>query len=312
MPWPTCRSVRRGRRGDTRALPCAPTPAPIAPYRIEGGRRFARPPSTDPCHDPPPRRRHRNGDRFAGRRRSRRRLGLDPQRPVGRRADHALRLLDVSDAHRRRGEELRRRQVPVGEGSAALRHVRPLRPRGDDGCGRRRGARRLCRRQGTRRRLHRLRHRRPAADRGHEGRVHGRRLAQDHPVLRARFDRQHGRGPGVHPVWLPGSESRDRLGVLDGEPQHRRGRAAHRIRRCRRDDRRRHRGHGQRARHRRLLRRARAVDAQRRPRDGEPPVGRGPRRLRAGRGRGHPGARGIRAREGARRPRSIASSPDTE
>ena len=107
--------------------------------------------------------------------------------------DHALRLLGVSDAHRGRGEGFRRRQVPFGEGSAALRHVRPLRPRGDDGRGRGRRARRLRRRQGARRRLHRLGHRRPAADRGDEGRVHGRRLAQDHPVLRARLDRQHGR-----------------------------------------------------------------------------------------------------------------------
>ena len=55
------------------------------------------------------------------------------------------------------------------------------------------------------------------------------------------------------------------------------------------------------ARHRRLLRIARAVDAQRRPRRREPAVGPRPRRLRAGRGRRRAGARGTRAREGARR-----------
>ena len=55
------------------------------------------------------------------------------------------------------------------------------------------------------------------------------------------------------------------------------------------------------ARHRRLLRVARAVDAQRRSGDGEPAVGRRPRRLRAGRGRRRPRARGARARQGARR-----------
>ena len=38
------------------------------------------------------------------------------------------------------------------------------------------------------------------------------------------------------------------------------------------------------------------------PADGQPAVGRRSRRLRAGRGRRHPGARGVRAREGARRP----------
>ena len=98
-----------------------------------------------------------------------------------------------------------------------------------------------------------------------------------------------------------GPEPRDRLRVLVVEPLHRRGGAPDRVRRRRRDGRRRHRGDGQRARHRRLLRGARAVDAQRRSRDGEPAVGRRPRRLRAGRGRRRPGARGIRARESARR-----------
>ena len=68
-----------------------------------------------------------------------------------------------------------------------------------------------------------------------------RRLAQDHAVLRAGLDHQHGRGPRVDPLRLPGPEPRDRQRVLDGEPQHRRGGAADRVRRRRRDDRRRHR-----------------------------------------------------------------------
>ena len=80
-----------------------------------------------------------------------------PCRALRHRADHALRRVGVSDADRRRSQELRRRQVPVGQGSAALRHVRPLRAGGDDGGGGRRRPRRLSRGQGTRRRLHRLR-----------------------------------------------------------------------------------------------------------------------------------------------------------
>ncbi len=120
------------------------------------------------------------------------------------------------------------------------------------------------------------------------------------PVLRARLDRQHGRRPRVDPLWLPGSQSRDRLRMFDGKSQHRRGGSADRVRRRRCDDRGRHRGDGQRARHRRLLRGARAVDPQRRSRDREPTVGCRPRRLRAGRRRRHPGAGGIRACEGAR------------
>ena len=54
-------------------------------------------------------------------------------------------------------------------------------------------------------------------------------------------------------------------------------------------------------RRRRLLRGARAVDPQRRSGDGQPALGRGPRRFRARRGCRRAGARGARARAGARR-----------
>ena len=62
------------------------------------------------------------------------------------------------------------------------------------------------------------------------------------------------------------------------------------------------------ARRRRLLRVARAVDAQRRPGDREPAVGHRPRRLRAGRGRRHARARGVRARARRAARASTASS----
>ena len=166
----------------------------------------------------------------------------------------------LSDAHRRRGQGLRRRRstcrrrkrgATTRSSTTASRHDRG---------GRRRRPRRLCGRQGARRRLHRLGHRRPAADRGHEGRVRRRRLAQDHAVLRAGLDHQHGLGPRLDPVRVPGARtSRSSVRVLDGQPLHRRGGAADRVRRRRRDGRRRRRGDGQRARHRRLLRGAGAV-----------------------------------------------------
>ena len=136
--------------------------------------------------------------------------------------------------------------------------------------------------------------------------------AQDLAVLRPRLDHQHGRGARFDPLRIPRAEPRDRERVLDGQPQPGRGGAAHRIRRRRHHAGRRDRVDGEPARRRRLLRRARALDAQRRSGDGVAAVGQGPRRLRAGRGCRHPRARGARAREGARRARSTASSPATE
>ncbi len=128
-----------------------------------------------------------------------------------------------------------------------------------------------------------------------------RRTAQDLAVLRSRIDHQHDRRTGVDPLRLQGPEPGHRQRVLDRQPQHRRGRAAHRIRRRRHHGGRRFRVHRVAARHRRILRVACAVDAQRRPGHRQPPVGRRSRRLCAGRGRRRAGARGTGAREGPRR-----------
>src|SRR5207253_9099358 len=49
-----------------------------------------------------------------------------------------------------------------------------------------------------------------------------------------------------------------------------------------------------------LFRSARALDAKRRSRHRQPPLGQGPRRLCARRRRGRGSARGLRARQGAR------------
>ena len=151
-------------------------------------------------------------------------------------------------------------------------------------------------------RVHRLRHRRAAADRGDEGGVYraagcarSRRSSCPASIINmvaGLVSIRYGYG---------GPNLAHRQRVLDGEPQHRRRRAADRVRRRRRDDRRRHRGDGEPARRRRLLRGQGAFHAQRRSGHRQPAVGCRSRRLRAGRGRRSGGARRVRAREGARR-----------
>ena len=130
-----------------------------------------------------------------------------------------------------------------------------------------------------------------------------RRPAQDLAVLRSRLDHQHGRRASCRSVRLQGPEPRDRSRACT-TANHCIGEAARLIE------------YGDAdvmvaggaeatvspARRRRLLRRARAVArATTIPQTREPAVGHGPRRLRAGRGRRRPRARGVRAREGARR-----------
>ena len=109
--------------------------------------------------------------------------------------------------------------------------------------------------------------------------------------------------PGLDPVRLQGPEPCGGHRLLDRRACDRRCGAADPARRCRRDGGRRRRGRDLPARHRRLRRLPRAVDRlqRRRPTARLAPLGQGPRRLRHGRGRRRRGARGIRARQGARR-----------
>ena len=160
-------------------------------------------------------------------------------------------------------------QLSLRQGGAALRHVRPLRARGDDGGDPRRRPRGLRRRQGARGRVHRLGHRRPADDRGDAdrptstaGRARSRRSSCPASIINmisGLVSIQYGyQGPNLAMVTACSTANHS----IGEAGRH------HRVRRRRRHDRRRRRGDGEPARHGRFLRGARAVDAQRRSGDG--------------------------------------------
>ena len=127
-------------------------------------------------------------------------------------------------------------------------------------------------------------------------------LGADQPGLRPRLD----------PLRLQGPEPRRGDGLRHRRACARRRGAPHRLRRRRRDGRRRGRGRGLRDRHGGLLRVPRALHRlQRHPAAGLPPLGRGPRRLRHGRGRRRHGARGTRTTRRPAARRSMARSSAT-
>ena len=204
-------------------------------------------------------------------------------------------------ADRGRGKAFRRLALAVRQGGAPLRCVHSLRAGRDDGSRRGCRAREFSRRQGSLRTVHRLGHRRPAADRGDASRVHARWRAQDLAVLRSGVDRQHGRRAGIDPLWISRTQSRHGQRLFHRQSQHRRGGAAHQVRRRRRHGRRRRRSVHFAARCRRIRGGASAVDQERRSGNRQPTLGRRPRRVRAGRGRRRDRPRGIRACEGAER-----------
>ena len=113
-------------------------------------------------------------------------------------------------------------------------------------------------------------------------------------------DREHGRGPGLDGAGPAGAAVHHLHGLRVGQPRARRRDRADPQRPRRRDAGRRRGGQRHPGRRRRVQRDAGPVDAQRRPCGREPAVRPRPRRLRDGRGRGDPGARGARPRRGAR------------
>ena len=124
--------------------------------------------------------------------------------------------------------------------------------------------------------------------------------------LRRRGELQHRDRVRLH---RPEQHQRDELRV--GHDRHRRRLPRHRPGRRRRDDRRRRRGAARAALLRRVRDHPRDVHAQRRPGARQPPVRRGPRRLRDGRGRRGAGAGGAGPRAGARARRSTPRSAGT-
>ncbi len=113
---------------------------------------------------------------------------------------------------------------------------------------------------------------------------------------------QSGLGAGDHPLRVQGAEPLARHRLLHRRPCHRRRRAADPVGRRRRDDRRRCRGADLRAGHRRVHRLQGAVhQARRRSQGREPPLRRGPRRVRHGRGRRRRRSGGARSRNRAGR-----------
>ena len=200
---------------------------------------------------------------------------------------------------RRRGAWLRPLGADPGQGGAADGPQRPARRRrraGGLGRGGHRGVR-----PGARRHSRRLRDRRHRDDRrAAAGLPRARRrprLAVLHPVGARRHGERPDRDPARHhrPELRAGLRLRDRL---DGD---RRGRRDDRARPGRHRPRGRHRGRDHPAHPRRLLRDAGARGRGRRPDARDAPVRRDAGRLRDGRGCLHPGARGARVGEGARR-----------
>ena len=123
------------------------------------------------------------------------------------------------------------------------------------------------------------------------------RLAVLHPV----GARRHGERPDRDPARGHRPELRARLGLRDRLDGDRRGRRDDRARPGRHRPRGRHRGRDHPAHPRRLLRDAGPRGRGRRPDARDAPVRRDPGRLRDGRGRLHPRARGARVGEGPRR-----------
>ena len=164
------------------------------------------------------------------------------------------------------------------------------------------------------RRDDRLRHRRPrTASPTPPITLHERGPRRHLAVLHSRPPDQSGLGLRLDPLRPQGAQPRGGDRLLDRRACDRRRGAADRARRRRRHG-------GRRRRSRRSCRlalagfcacRALSTDFNDEPDAGLAALGQGPRRLRDGRGRRRPGARGTRARQGARRARSMPRSSAT-
>ncbi|CAA9362463.1 MAG: 3-oxoacyl-[acyl-carrier-protein] synthase, KASII, partial [uncultured Gemmatimonadetes bacterium] len=232
-------------------------------------------------------------------------MGRAPGRTERRGGAHQVRAsrARAGGVDRGGGEGVLRRAGDRPQGGAPDGHLHPVRHRRDGRGDEERGVRGDRHRAGPgeHRRHHRLgdgrareHHGDPRPDRA-EG--DGARVALLHP----RQHHQPGRGAGGDPHRRAGAQLRPRLRLRQQQPRHRRGVPRHPARRRGHDDRRGHRG----VPHPHLLRGVRggagAGHHVRRARDGEPAVRRHAQRLRARRGRRHPGDGGAGVRAPARR-----------
>ncbi|CAA9322050.1 MAG: 3-oxoacyl-[acyl-carrier-protein] synthase, KASII, partial [uncultured Gemmatimonadetes bacterium] len=250
-----------------------------------------------------PSRDHRGGARHARGAGPPGELGRSARGAQRRRPDHPIRRVQPRRALRLRGEGLRRHAVHRPQRGQAHRPLLPVRHRrrgaGDapGGAGRvARGDRLRALRRGDRQRHRGHPHLRGAALQAHRAWPRP-RVA----LLRAHVHLGHRGRAGVHPLRREGRQLLHRLRLRLQRPRARERLPQHQVRRERRDDRRRHRGDRVGPDGGRLRRDEGALGAQRFARDGEPPLRRHARRVRAGRGCGDGGDGGAGARPCPRR-----------
>ena len=231
-------------------------------------------------------------------------------------AESGIRSIQAFDTQRSRDQDrgrgaagrqgqrpFQRRQLHCAQGPAQARQVPDLRHRRRRAGGRGFGLEADGRgKPQPHRRDDRLGHRRPADDLRDIAGPEGARPAPRQPVLHPLGPDQPRLGPGLDQVRLQGAEPFRRHGLRHRRPCAGRRRAPDPARGCRRHGGGRRRGRDLPHRHRRLQRLQGLVDRLQRHADpGVAAVGQAARRLRHGRGRGRRRARGVRARQEARR-----------
>ena len=222
------------------------------------------------------------------------------RRAERRRLHPDVRLVRVPRTHRRRGQgRLRPERACLRQGDETARPQHPVRALGGEGGARRRRHQRLP--AGARGRRPRLRYRRAPRAAAPVRRSARARSGPGLPVVHAERPPRLGERPGGDRARDPGTELRGRLGLRDRVARDRRRRRSRPPRLRRRGRRGRHRGVHPSAVLRGLLLHAGSRRRGGRPGEGLPAVRCDARGVRDGRGRRNRHARGVRAREGARR-----------
>ena len=176
--------------------------------------------------------------------------------------DHALRRDSILDAVCGRSEELRSAAVHREERTEEDGHLHSVRRRSVAVCHGRRAADDYARVRGSRRRVHRVGHRRVHHHRERAHLLSRGWSAQDFPLLHSVVDHQPGCGPGLDSLWRQGPQPGDLHRLHGVGARDRRFLRDHQARRGRRDDFRRRRSGGLPDGRRRVCRATRTVDPQ--------------------------------------------------